>query len=213
MMNIEVSVNFSSIILFLFFLSLSGISRAAIEIGADFGYDRKIYGPERENKIVNRTYSGSLALYFSTLTAIEFNYTYDDERAIDRTETSISGLNASIISTLTQINTVVYGVGLRQAFAPQASRFRPVISMGYARQAVESGSIYTIRNDQNQSTFEINGEVYKAQVDSVFMSFILQLRLTSGLSLNGSVYSVFEAFEWSEAKDDLRHKIGLSWIF
>ena len=43
------------------------------EIAMDFGYDRTIYGNNRQNSNVTRTYSAALSTYVFDYTAIDFD--------------------------------------------------------------------------------------------------------------------------------------------
>jgi hypothetical protein len=47
----------------------------------------------------------------------------------------------------------------------------------------------------------------------MFGAFTLQLRLTERFSLKGSVKSLFPAFEFNKAKDNLKYLVGFSWVF
>ena len=62
--------NLLTAILFLFPLTSFAIVN---EIAFDFGYDRTIYGKDRQNSNINRTYSGGLSTYFFDYTALDLN--------------------------------------------------------------------------------------------------------------------------------------------
>ncbi len=184
---------------------------ALTELDFEFGYDKQVFGSDRESKNTSRSYSGSIAFYFFSMTAIEFNYSEKEEETINSVESGDSVLTLNSISqTITSTN---FGVGIRQAFASRKSFLIPTMSIGWARQKTKdiSTTNYTIVSDGSTVSFQDGPNT--DEYDSVFASFALKVRLTKTMSLKGSVNTVFEAFEYDKARDQLSYRAGLSWIF
>lgn len=189
---------------------------ALIEIGGSVGYDRQVYGATRQNNLTSRTYSGSLAVYLWEFTAIELNAARTDETNTSNDITSVLDSNgaASGVSVSKQLNiikTEVYGIGIRQALASRKARIRPMISFGYARQFIKDRTDFTFQDDATLTQVISAGQEAKTREDSVFATITLQFVLLRGLSLNASVKTVFPAFEFDQAKDDMKYLVGFSW--
>ena len=88
-----------------------------------------------------------------------------------------------------------------------------MISMGYAKQFIEDSTEYTFEETTSGDRTTVRGDLSKQRVDSVFGTFALQLILSQGMALKGSIHTVFPAFEFSKAKDDLKYMVGLSIVF
>ena len=200
-------------LIFLSIISLIGLnSFAATEIDFEFGYDKQVFGTEREDKSTSRSYSGSIAFYFLSMTAIEFNYSEEEDETLNIINSSVDPVvrPTSFSQTIKSVN---YGVGIRQALASRKSFLIPTISIGWARSKVQDTTVssYTVVSDNSTVTFTDGPNVNES--DSVFASFALKIRLTKRMSLKGSVNTVFEAFKTEEARDQLSYRAGLSWIF
>ena len=185
---------------------------AVIELDAEFGYSKSRFGSNKESKSVSRSYSGSMAFYFLSATAVEFNYKEsEDETVVNYDTAKLTG--TVITDQYSNLKANRYGVGIRQALAPRKSFLVPMISIGWARQKKTSYSTATILNKTNSETALYNSGKLTDEYDSVFGSFALKLRLTKTMSLKGSVTTYFQAFEWNEAKDQLSYTAGLTWFF
>lgn len=184
-----------------------------MELGFDFGYDRQIYGSDRENKIVDRVYSGSLAWYIFSTTAIEINYSLDQQITTQNTDVAIQGSTLTMTESQNRVETEVYGIGIRQGLLPPSFRLRPMISIGYARQFVKDTTDYSFKNSANGQEISFSDGPYKRRDDSVFAGFILQWQLTKMLAIKGSVRTVFPAFQYNSARDNLKYLVGFSWFF
>jgi hypothetical protein len=196
--------------LLLIFTSFS--AQALVELDTQFGYNRSVFGSNKESKDVSRTYSASMAFYFLSLTAIEFNYhTSEDETVINYDLTGLTG--TYLKSQYQNVSGDRYGVGIRQAFAGQKSFLVPTLSIGWARQKKTSYTNYEIIDTTSDTTYNIKGEKSRNEYDSVFGSFALKIRLTRFLAIKGSITTYFQAFEWNEAKDQLSYMAGLTWMF
>lgn len=193
------------------FLLFSANGFAAQELRFDFSYNRSIYGIERQNKLVRRTYSGSWNFFLTQLTAFELNYSYGDDITTENNTIQINP-QFSVVSSQQKVNRQVYGVGLRQFFAHRRARLRPSISLGYAKQFVEDRTDLTIYDDNDDSTFVLEGQTSNRRDDSLFGSFSLDLRLSQTMALTASVNTVFKAFEFNRAGDNLRYLVGIRWL-
>ncbi len=199
-----------SFLFFLSFLILSNQVHALMEISGEYGLSKQVYGTDRNNDIESTTIGASWALYLFDYTAIELNY--------NQTETITDENNTLTIDStydLTrQVNTVQiysYGIGIRQAFASRKSRFRPSMSLGYARQFTSDSTVAYFKNNDTGNTFSISDVEQKSRYDSVFGSFSLEIMLTRTFSLRGSVKTIFKAFEFDRAQDNMNYLFGFSW--
>lgn len=183
------------------------------EIAGEFGYEKQVYGHNRQNKLVNRTYTANIAQYFFSMTAIEINYSSNEEITTENNTLEITGTGYSVVSMQNTVTTDVYGIGIRQSFSGRKSRIRPMLSIGYAKQFVQSRTDMTFQDDSNGDKIIVKDPISKKRVDSVFGTFMLQLYITRGFSVRGSVKTIFPAFEFDKAKDDLRYLAGFSWMF
>lgn len=196
------------VLITVFLLSFS--TNALVEINGEYGLSTQKYGASRNNEIEATTIGGSVALYLFNTTAIELNYSQTETVTSENDVLTID----STYDLIGQENNVLvysYGVGIRQAFADRKARFRPSISLGYARQFIRDTTSATFRNNTTSSTFIVNGATSKTRDDSVFGSFNLELRLTQTVSLRGSVKTIFKAFEFDRAQDNVRYLVGFSW--
>lgn len=189
-------------------LLLSSVSFAVVELSGSAGYDRQVFGDNRDNKYTQTTYSGSVAFYFWGLTAIEFNYYQDDDLVRYDEDRTVNGI--TILEQIDRTRTTVFGVGIRQAFATSKAFLQPVVSVGYAKQFRDSEVEY--RTDNAGSEVVEVFSIEDSRQDSVFGSFTLRFRVTKRLTLNASVKTVFKYFETDEARDNVRYLAGFSWF-
>jgi len=201
-----------SFIFFLFFL-LATTAQAIVEISGNFGYDKTVFGSERENYITNRTWSGVIAFYLWDRTAIEFNYTDTEEISTENTDRDIDEIGAVRLSYQQRVRRKVYGIGFRQAFADRKSRIIPLLSIGYAKQFTQDDGDATYRLDSDNSVQTVSFDGISKREDSIFAAFILKFRITGGFSIQGSIKTLFPAFEYNEAKNNLKYLVGFSWMF
>ena len=193
-----------------FFLSLAQNSYALMEFSGNFGYKKQVYGSSRQNDITDRSYGASVAVYLFNLTAVEFNYNQNEVITDEHNTYSIDS-TYDVIGSYNRVLSYSYGVGIRQALAPRKARLVPSLSIGYARQFTRDSTSLTIRNKNSGNNFTISDDPTKLRSDSVFGTFSLKLRLTARLSLNGSVNTIFPAFQTDKAKDNIKYMIGFSW--
>lgn len=182
------------------------------EVAFDFGYDRTIYGKDRQNSNINRTYSGALSTYVFDYTAIDLNASRSSDITTENERYNVTTA-IDLIGQQNRVTTTVYGLGIKQTFAPRNARLIPGISMGYARQFVSYKSDLTIENTSTLARTVVSGGETKQRIDSVFGTFSLQLRLTERLSLKGSVKTLFPAFKFNKVRDNVKYAFGFSWIF
>lgn len=188
-------------------------SWAITELSGSFGYQKNVFGENRESDIVTRSYSASVAFYFWTRTALEFNFFHNREDTTNRSSIPVSGTDVEVREIQNQVTTNVYGIGLRQSLAPRDAIIRPLISLGYAKQYISDVTEYTFFDTDTNEEFKFNDGETKLNDDSVFATFSLELQITRGLSLRGSVRSVFPAFEFKRADENLKYMAGFTWMF
>lgn len=182
------------------------------EVAFDFGYDRQIYGTERQNSTVTRTYSGALSTYIFDYTAIDLNASRSTDITTENERYNVtSGID--LVGQQNRVTSNVYGVGIKQMFAPRNARLIPGLSIGYAKQFLDYQSDLTVENTTNKVRTTISGGTKKQRIDSVFGTLSLQLRMTERLSIKGSVKTLFPAFEFNKARDNVKYAFGFSWVF
>lgn len=188
-------------------------SSAITELSGSFGYQKNVFGENKESDIVTRSYSASMAFYFWTRTALELNFFHNREDTTNRSTIPVSGTDVEVREIRNQVTTNVYGVGLRQSLSPRDAIIRPLISLGYAKQFISDVTEYTFFDTNTDEQFKFNEGESESDDDSVFATFSLELQITRGLSLKGSVRSVFPAFEFDRASESLKYTAGFTWIF
>lgn len=193
-------------------LFLSSMSASALfEFNGQYGLDRQKFGAAQQNEITSTTYSGSIALYLFNYTAIEINY--------GNTETVTNVVNIAAKSSedfdlLRQTDKVVvqsYGLGIRQAFANRKARFVPTLSLGYAKRFARNTSSGTFRINSDDSQFSYVSPTSKLRTDSVFATLGLNIKLTRMLSIRASAQTIFQAFKFNRAQDNMKYLLGFSW--
>lgn len=187
--------------------------QAITELSGSFGYQKNVFGENKESDIVTRSYSASVAFYFWTRTAVEFNFFHNREDTTNRSAIPVSGTDVEVREINNQVTTDVYGIGLRQSLSPRDAIIKPLISLGYAKQFVSDVTEYTFYDTDTNEQFKFNDGETKSKEDSVFATFSLELQITHGLSLRGSVRSVFPAFEFERADENLKYMAGFTWMF
>ena len=195
-------------------LAIFPISSFAIvnEVAFDFGYDRTVYGTTRQNNTVTRSYSGVISTYIFDYTAIDFSASRTQDITSENERYSVT-TGIDLVGQQNRVRSSVYGIGIKQMFAPRTARLIPGISMGYAKQFLDYESDVTVEDTTTLSRFTINNGTKKQRIDSVFGTFSLQLRMTDRLSLKGSVKTLFPAFEMDKARDNIKYAFGFSWVF
>ena len=199
-------------IFFLTILFISSNSYALMEMGVDYSYSRKVYGSNRENNTKSTTYSGSWAIYFLTLTALELSFGQTEETTVEKSSIAIDGSTITVTGFKTIVDSKMFGIGIKQALGPKKARLRPAISIGYARQFVEDKTFINYSDSASGISGSLQDSESSARYDSVQASFSLQFFLSQRFSLKGSVRTIFPAFDFDKASDDLRYSIGLSWF-
>ncbi len=186
-------------------------SYAIVELGGNFSYDKSYVGTDRQSTIVSRAYSGTWVWYLFKYTALELGYTKSEEIITDNRDVAYTGTTVTVRSCQRTVQNDIYQVGIRQALAPRKSFLMPLISIGYAKVFQKSKTEYVVDDGTNETIETFHDQ--RQRSDSVFAAFVLQIRLTRSLKLNGSVKTFFKAFEYNEAKYNLKYAAGLSWIF
>lgn len=196
--------------IFMFFL-VPLVSHSLVEFSGNVGYNRQVYGVSRENKKIGKTYGTSIAMYLFGRTAIELNYSINESITNENTEISVNS-NLDLINLNNTIETKIYGIGLRQAFAGKRARFRPSISFGYAKYIVDNDSVYSFRTKGTLQTFRVMEDKGVVKSDSSFLTLNIQYYLTARLRLNASAKTVVSKTDFDQARDNLRYTVGFSWF-
>lgn len=182
------------------------------EFSLEGSYSKRVFGSARQNDQITKTYSGSVAFYLFSYTAIEFNYVQSDEETIERTELTTTEDSVVFKGYKTTVRNTVRGIGIRQAFAGRKAPIRPLLSLGYAKQKVRDSTQYTYELVSTGQQIKLKSPTQEFEDDSVFASFSLQFNLTQTMSLSASVRTVFPAFEFEKAQDYLKYTVGLTWL-
>lgn len=200
--------------LFILYILLFPIASmaASFEFDFDFGYDKQIYGANRQNSVVSRNYSIGFSSYLFDLTALDLNVSNTQDITTQNDRYTVA-TGVDVVSQQNKVRTKVYGIGLKQMLAGRGSRIVPVISAGYAREFVTSDGDITAENTTTKAQTIYNLNETKQRYNSLFGSFSLQLKLTERFSLKGTVRTLFPAFEFNKAKDNIKYLVGFSWIF
>jgi hypothetical protein len=185
-------------------------SKSVYELNGSFGYSKQVYGDQRQNSFVERSYSSSFAVFFLTYTAVEFNYS-EQEDIITEKDTIQIDTNTSIVSIQNKVLTNVYGIGIKQSLASLQSFIVPMFGLGHAKQKKSGGTAYTIRDNNGDRIYEVPRS--SKTVDSTFASFTLKVNLSKRMAITGMVKTIFPSFEWNRARDSIKYEAGLSILF
>lgn len=194
-------------------LFIPSICLSFVETDLNFVYDKQIFGAERDNFQVSRTYNLNLAWYLTGRTAFEVGYGLGTIRTTENSSYEIDGTGLEIYGHENTVKNIYYSVGIRQSFAGRNSFLRPMISLGYAKQEITDQTSYKIRviGQPEGGTLEQEAELMES--DSVFATLALTIRLSQYFSIKTSVQTVFPAFEFEKARDDLKYMAGIMWVF
>ncbi len=203
-----VIIKFYRLLMLLIIIFDSNLSYSIIEFSGLFGYSKKNYGENKQNNMVERSYSLGAAFYFSNYTAFELGFSqYEDIVTTNDRVTLATDL--FITSVQNRVINQIYSLSLKQMLAPKGAILVPYVSLGYAKRMSEGETDYTYSSiGQELIVTVMDG---KKTQDSVTASFGLSLQMTKVISITGSVRTVFEFFEMNQAKDYLIYQFGLSW--
>ena len=151
------------------------------------------------------------AWYVFSTTAIEVNYTHNTNS--NTQNLSDPGTGDYISRIRSDVTTRSYGVGIRQLLASPKASFKPMISLGYAREFSEFTTTYTLEDVTAPSSTEITDSPVEVEENSAFVTLALSIEFSERFSIRGSVSSFFPAFEFEEWDNDLRYSAGLSIFF
>ena len=100
--------------LLVLFVILFPLSSFAIvnEVAFDFGYDRQIYGLQRQNSSVNRTYSAALSTYIFDYTAIDLNASRSSDITTENERYNVT-TGIDVVGQQNRVTSNVYGVGIK----------------------------------------------------------------------------------------------------
>ena len=200
-------------LLSIIFLILPSVCFSYVETDFNFIYDKQIFGAERDNFQVSRTYNLNLAWYLTGKTAFEIGYGLGTIRTTENSSYEIDGTGFEIYGHENTVKNLYYSVGIRQAFSERNSFLRPMLSIGYAKQEITDQTSYKIRaiGASEGATLRQAAEIMES--DSVFANLALTIRLSQYFSIKTSVQTVFPAFDFDKARDDLKYMGGIMWIF
>ena len=199
-------------VILLLAFGLSFQNSALVELSGNYGYDRSVYGKDKQDKKTDRTYSAGLAFYLLRLTAVEFMYSQSKKMTFERPQTRVSNSDYKVEQSVNSVISTIYGVSLKQAFASKESFFRPSISLGYAKLRLSDQKIYTFINTVTDKSIVSTGKKERIEEDSFYLGFTFQVRLTSFFSLQCSLQSVMPDVKLSQAKDNIKSLVGFSWF-
>lgn len=198
---------------FLLLLLVTVQVHAFTELDFDYGYNKNVFGAKRQSYDTTTTYSGSVTFYFLTLTGIEFNVSQSKNLVVGVYDNSGISTGLVIDHESTNITVQSFGIGIRQALAPRGSFIQPLVSLGWSRQRYILSSSTLVKDLDTATDIRIDSGEEKSVYDAMFAAFALKFKVTKYLSLKGSVKSVFRAFAFDEARDQLSYSAGISWIF
>ncbi|MFG1499713.1 hypothetical protein ABMA70_05835 [Halobacteriovorax sp. XZX-3] len=196
------------------FLALLTInSQALTELDLDFNYKKNIFGLDRESYETTRMYAGSVTFYFLSKTGIELNISQSENEIIGKYDNSGLSTGLVIENEYTNIKTQSFGIGIRQALSSRKSFLQPLISLGWSRQQYTLYSTTLVKDLDTSTEYLIKSGKEKSSYDAMFGAFALKVMLTRTFSIKGSVRTVFRAFEFEQARDQLSYNAGISWLF
>ena len=184
-----------------------------VETDFNFIYDKQIFGADRENFQISRTYNLNFAWYVTGRTAFEVGYGVGTIYTTENQSYEINGSGLEIYWHENTVRNLYYSVGIRQSFAGRGSFFRPMLSFGYAKQEITDQTSYKVRAIGSGGGVLLEQPAEIMESDSVFATLALTIRLTQSFSIKSSVQTVFPAFEFEKARDDLKYMGGIMWVF
>lgn len=197
----------------LLFLVVPLKSFSFVETDINFIYDKQIFGQERENFQISRTYNINFAWYLSGLTALELGYGVGTVFTTENSSYEIDGTGFEIYGHENTVKNLYYSIGLRQSFAGRSAFIRPMISLGYTKQKITDQTSYKIRAIGADSGVTLKEAADLMESDSVFGTLALTFRISRLFSIKTSVQTVFPAFDFNKAKDDVKFMGGIMWVF
>ena len=184
------------------------------ELTVQIGHQKQSYGKDRQSNIITKNYYWGTAFYFfKAYTALDVYYAHQTQTDHGKNlGIQSEGSNFIIDSSLTRIKTQSYGIGIKQAFTEETSRIRPTISIGHARQVIQSSKSVIIRNRATGDSDKYSLLPEKYRYSSIFGTLAIQLRISPGMSLQLSAQTIFKAFKFDQFDDNLKYLIGLTWL-
>ena len=197
----------------IFLLFLPKLAFSFVETDLNFVYDKQIFGVERENFQISRTYNINFAWYLTGFTALEVGYGVGTVFTTENQNYEISGTGLEIYGHENTVKNLYYSVGIRQSFAGRSSLIRPMVSLGYTKQKITDQTSYKIRSIGSETGIVLKESAELMESDSVFGTLALTFRFSRLFSIKTSIQTVFPAFDFNKAKDDLKYMGGVMWIF
>lgn len=193
-----------------FCLSAGSPARGFVELSGNYGFDSNRYGDDGYNRITDETYTAGMALYFLSMTALEFHYSRSDKtsKEILPSRSDDSTGDYFLSESKNEVLTSVYGASIKQVFTLGRRGFlKPSVSLGYAKFIVTDKTGYTLKDDAGQE-ISVVGTPRKRREDALYANLALGIRLTSRLSLQGSVQMVMPDFDLGRFDDNMKYLVG-----
>ena len=111
---------------FLFIILLfPAVCNSFVETDLNFVYDKQIFGAQRDNFQVSRTYNLNFAWYLTGRTALEVGYGLGTVRTTENSAYEIEGTGLEIYGHENTVKNIYYSVGIRQSFSGRNSFLSP----------------------------------------------------------------------------------------
>ncbi|RLA61130.1 MAG: hypothetical protein DRQ89_11810 [Epsilonproteobacteria bacterium] len=205
-------MNLAKILILILFLFSSSAHSFYTEIGANYSFQREVYGVDYESKLNENTLLTSVAFYFFSLTGLEIGYSW---RKVDNLDKTVSLLNNDRYQTgyRRTLNVQNFSVGISQYFNSTKAILRPGIGAGFTRRITEDGGYTDIYDDNTDEAYRLERDTTKTTSDLIYVLASLKFRVVEGLFLSGSVRTLFSPKKYDDAQNNLRFFVGFSWLF
>ncbi len=181
-----------------------------VELSANYWQSRQIYGKGEESSNLSQTYAAAWAWYLWKYTGLEFSAQRQRNLITDNDPSTVSGGDI-IVSSRNEVITDTFSVGIKQSLASSKSRIIPALTLGYAKQIINSSTRYVV--DQSGTVDKYTLEAKEQKVDSCFLGGSLRLRLTEFSGITSSFKSIMANCDSAKFSNNTQLTAGLSWIF
>lgn len=196
------------IIYVLCFIFTISMAQSASDLDLEYSYDQQIFGVDRQNSIITRSYSIGLSTYLFDLTALDINFSRSVDINTSNDVYKLTGYNLTCQSS--RVQTDDYGIGIKQMLANRGSFIIPMIAVGYSKEIINSDSSVTVLNTSNSVSTVYNTVNATQNYNSMYGIFSLQLKLFQGFALKGSIKTTIQDFKFNKAKDNLKYMAGVT---
>ncbi|MBY0517648.1 MAG: hypothetical protein K2P81_12100 [Bacteriovoracaceae bacterium] len=196
--------------IFMMLLFCQSALASYVELSANYWQSRQIYGQSEESSNLSQTYSGAWAWYLWQFTGFEFSAQRQRNLITDNEPSTVSGGDI-IVSSRNEVVTDTFSIGIKQSLATSKSRIIPALTLGYAKQIINSSTRYVV--DQSGTVSKYTLESKEQNVDSCFLGASLRLRLTEFSGITSSFKSIMANCNTAKFSNNTQVTAGLSWIF